>query len=49
MANPVEFPFAKARKITPEEVMAAEKAIKEQFGIDASRVGRPPKNETEKY
>jgi hypothetical protein len=37
MANPVEFPFAKARKITPEEVMAAEKAIKEQFGIDASR------------
>lgn len=49
MPKKVEFPFEKARRITPEEVMAAEKAIQEQFGIDASRAGRPPKNETEKY
>ena len=49
MHNQVEFPFEKARRITPEEAIAAETAIQEQFGIDASRVGRPPKSETEKY
>jgi uncharacterized protein (DUF4415 family) len=49
MPKKVEFPFEKARRITPEEVMAAETAIKEQFGISYSRREEPPKNETEKY
>ena len=49
MPKKVEFPFEKARRITPEEVMTAETAIQEQFGINCSRVGRPPKNEKEKY
>lgn len=49
MPKKVEFPFEKARRITPEEVMAAETAIQEQFGINNSSVGRPHKSETEKY
>jgi len=49
MQNKIEFPFEKARRITTEEVTAAETAIKEQFGINYCRVGRRPKSETEKY
>jgi len=49
MPKKVEFPFEKARRITPEEAIAAETAIKEQFGINYSRRGKPPKSETEKY
>jgi uncharacterized protein (DUF4415 family) len=49
MPKKVEFPFEKARRISPEEVMAAETAIQEQFCINYSRVGRPNKSETEKY
>ena len=44
-----EFPFTKARRITPSEVIAAEQAIEEQFGINYTRRGRPTKSETEKY
>jgi uncharacterized protein (DUF4415 family) len=44
-----EFPFAHARRITPSEVIAAEQAIQEQFGINYTRRGRPVKSETEKY
>jgi hypothetical protein len=39
----VDFPFAKARRITPEEVAAAKRAVKEQFGIEPGKRGRPPK------
>ena len=49
MPKKVEFPFEKARRITPEEVMAAETAIEEQFGINYSRREEPQKSETEKY
>jgi len=49
MPKKVEFPFEKARRITPEEVMAAETAIEEQFGISYSRREEPLKSETEKY
>lgn len=36
----VDFPFAKARRITPEEVAAAKRAVKEQFGIEPGKVDR---------
>jgi hypothetical protein len=36
----VDFPFAKARRITPEEVAAAKQAVKEQFGIEPGKVDR---------
>jgi uncharacterized protein (DUF4415 family) len=49
MSSNSEFPFASARRITSEEVVAAEKALKEQFGIEISRRGRPPKLQEEKY
>lgn len=49
MPKKTEFPFQSARRITPEEVIAAEKAVKEQFGIEVSKRGRPPKDETAKY
>lgn len=32
MSNNTEFPFAKARRITPEEVNQAKTAIQKQFG-----------------
>ncbi|MDD1413226.1 AT hook motif protein [Dolichospermum sp. ST_con] len=44
-----EFPFAYARRISPSEVIAAEQAIQEQFGINYTRRGRPVKSGTEKY
>jgi hypothetical protein len=40
----VDFPFAKARKITPEEVAAAKRAVKEQFGIEPSMGDRAPQH-----
>jgi uncharacterized protein (DUF4415 family) len=40
---------SEARRITPSEVIAAEQAIQEQFGINYTRRGRPVKSETEKY
>jgi len=49
MPKKVEFPFAHARRISQEEVIAAEQAIEEQFGINSTRRGRPIKSETEKY
>lgn len=44
-----EFPFASARRITPQETAAAEEAIKEQFGIEPPKRGRPAKDESERY
>jgi uncharacterized protein (DUF4415 family) len=49
MKKNAEFPFAHARRISPSEVIAAEQAIQEQFGINYTRRGRPAKSETEKY
>jgi hypothetical protein len=39
-----DFPFAKARRITPEEVAAAKRAAKEQFGIEPGDGDRTPQH-----
>lgn len=44
-----EFPFESARRITAQEVAAAEEAVREQFGIEQPLRGRPPKDESERY
>ena len=44
-----EFPFESARRITTQEVEAATKAVKEQFDIEPTKRGRPPKDESERY
>jgi uncharacterized protein (DUF4415 family) len=49
MKKKTEFPFAIARRITPEEIKEAQLAIKEQFAIELTSRGRPAKPETEKY
>jgi uncharacterized protein (DUF4415 family) len=45
----IEFPFTSARRITAQEVAAAEAAVKEQFGIEPPKRGRPAKDESERY
>ncbi len=45
----VDFPFAAARRITSEEVAVAKLAVKEQFGIEPGKRGRPPKLGDQKY
>jgi predicted DNA binding CopG/RHH family protein len=49
MPNQTEFPFANARKISDVEVIAAEQAIKQQFGISPIQHNASIKNETENY
>ena len=49
MSNQTEFPFAKARRISESEVIAAEQAIKQQFGINFTQRKALIKNETETY
>ena len=49
MSNQTEFPFAKARRISESEVIAAEQAIKQQFGINFTQRKALTKNETENY
>lgn len=49
MPKKVEFPFANARRISHQEVVLAENAVQEQFGIKCTRLGRPTKSEAEKY
>jgi uncharacterized protein (DUF4415 family) len=44
-----EFPFERARQVTPEESQEFRAAIAEQFGINLKKRGRPPKEEEEKY
>lgn len=44
-----KFPFASARRITSQEIAAAETAIGEQFGIEPPKRGRPAKDESERY
>jgi len=49
MPNQTEFPFANARRISESEVIAAEKAIKQQFGINLTQSKSSLKNEIENY
>jgi uncharacterized protein (DUF4415 family) len=44
-----EFPFDSARRITVQQVAAAEEAVREQFGIESPKRGRPVKEESERY
>ena len=44
-----EFPFERARQVTPEESQKFRAAISEQFGIELRKRGKPIKNEEEKY
>ena len=50
MKRTKEFPFNKARRITPAEVKAGKKAIEALTGKERKRrAGRPPKLSKEKY
>ncbi len=49
MKKESEFPFEKARRVTPEENQKFREAISEQFGMKLRKRGRPVKNEDEKY
>lgn len=44
-----EFPFESARRITAHESAAAVEAVREQFGIEPPKRGRPAKDDDEKY
>lgn len=44
-----EFPFERARRVTPEESQKFRAAIAEQLGIKLRKRGRPNKEEEEKY
>jgi len=45
-----EFPFHKARRITPKEVESFRKALEKAEGVKRpKRIGRPPKKTKEKY
>jgi uncharacterized protein (DUF4415 family) len=49
MKKEFEFPFDKARKVTPEENEKFTEALTKQFGIKLRKRGRPAKDEEEKY
>ncbi|PSF38177.1 AT hook motif protein [Aphanothece hegewaldii CCALA 016] len=49
MKKESEFPFDKARRVTPEEHQKFTEALTEQFGINLRKRGRPVKDEEEKY
>lgn len=49
MKKESEFPFERARRVTPEESQKFREAISEQFGMELKKRGRPVKNEDEKY
>jgi len=44
-----EFPFERARRVTPEENQKFRAAISEQFGMELRKRDRPVKNEEENY
>ena len=48
MKKPREFPFERARRVTPDEVAAARSAIQAKLGKRRASRGRPPKG-TDKY
>ncbi|MCY4644489.1 MAG: BrnA antitoxin family protein [Bacteriovoracales bacterium] len=49
MKTTKEFPFEKARRVSPKEVSAAQKAIEKKTGKKRRVRGRPTKLEEEKY
>jgi uncharacterized protein (DUF4415 family) len=49
MKKESEFPFDRAKRVTPEKNQQFREAIAEQFGIKLRKRGRPVKNEDEKY
>lgn len=49
MKKESEFPFERARRVTPEENQKFRKALSEQFGTKLRNRGRPAKKENEKY
>jgi len=49
MASPREFPFHKARRVTPEETERARQAIESMTGKPRKPRGRPPKADHERY
>ena len=49
MAKANDFPFERARRVTPREVEAARKAIEAKLRTKRPRRWRPPKRVTEKY
>jgi hypothetical protein len=50
MKSTKEFPFEKARRVTPREVAKARKAIEKLTGKPRpKRPGRPPKSKKEKF
>lgn len=49
MKKESEFPFARSRRVTPEENQKFREAIAEQFGITLRERGRSAKDEEETY
>ncbi|WP_449420834.1 AT hook motif protein [Phormidium nigroviride] len=49
MKKESDFPFERARRVTPEESQKFRSAISEQFGIKLRERDLPAKNEEEKY
>lgn len=49
MRKESEFPFERARRVTPEENQKFRAAISEQFGMKLRKRGQPVKNDEEKY
>lgn len=49
MSQESEFPFERARRVTPEENQVFRAAIADQFGIKLRKRGRPSKEAEEKY
>ncbi|WP_110985748.1 BrnA antitoxin family protein [Acaryochloris thomasi] len=44
-----EFPFERARRVTPEEHQQFKEALSKQFGLQPRKRGRPAKEQDEKY
>jgi uncharacterized protein (DUF4415 family) len=49
MRNSKDFPFEKARRISPKEVAQARKAIEDRTGKPRRARGRPLKSQNEKF
>lgn len=49
MSQESEFPFERARRVTPEESQKFRDAIADQFGITLRKRGQPELDEEEKY
>lgn len=49
MSQESEFPFERARRVTPKESQQFRDAIASQFGVAPRKRGRPAKEEEEKY